>query len=123
MKLEFIPDYPLIRLYAFTCEDVMRLHAKVTQLADGRADSAEVHAIPKVESVGGCLLTLKNGPKDRGVAPVSQPADLECVLRQHMWEQVAGLIEPFCRSAQLDHYQWLDKTSEISLLLSVTGTW
>jgi len=45
------------------------------------------------------------------------------MLSQETWEQIAGLIESFCKSGGLSGYQWLDETSDISLLLSPDGSW
>ncbi len=127
MKLDFLPDgspdCPLVRIYGFGPAEARGLHEAVARLAGGKVDSVEIHSLAGAEPVDGCRLTLRVGRKDRGVCPVPGKNSLECVLRRHTWEQVADRIAPFCEEAAPGHYQWLDESGDIPLLLSASGDW
>jgi hypothetical protein len=126
MKLDYIaPDSrhrPLLRLYDFTPAEAGQLLASVTALASGTAERIEVHLLPFVEAVGGCRLTLVRRTRDQAVVRGAGPADFVCGFTTGTWDNVAGFVEPFARSAS--GFQWLAGVpGEASLLLSVSGEW
>jgi hypothetical protein len=126
MKLEFLdtgsPDHPLIRLSHFTPGEANRLHAAIVGLSSGRIQHIELHCIPGVESLESCRLTLSSSNRDEGIVRKGWPADFACQLTQDMWDNVAGLVEPFTQHA--NGFQWLvGAPEEGGLLISVDGQW
>lgn len=127
MKLEYIADgspyCPLIRLYEFTDIETSGLRTKVAELAQGSSISIALHDLNFVTPIGGCELILIVADDDQGILASDSDSLFMCMLSQETWEQIAGLIESFCKSGGLSGYQWLDETSDISLLLSPDGSW
>jgi hypothetical protein len=125
MKLEYIAngalDTPLIRLYDFGRTDASMLHRVVDDLTFGRHNQVPLHAIDGVERVGEWRLTFAVGGRDEGV--IKQAGGFTCTLTKQTWGHIAYLIEPFCGRAEWGHFQCLDQTSSITLLLSVDGGW
>lgn len=127
MKLEYIADgspyCPLIRLYEFTDIETAGLRTKVAELAQGSSISIALHDLNFVTPIGDCELVLIVADDDQGILASDSDSLFMCMLSQETWEQIAGLIESFCKSGGLSGYQWLDETSDISLLLSPDGSW
>ena len=127
MKLEYIADgspyCPLIRLYEFTDIETPGLRTKIAELAQGSSISIALHDLNFVTPIGDCELILIVADDDQGILASDSDSLFMCMLSQETWEQIAGLIESFSKSGGLSGYQWLDETSDISLLLSPNGTW
>jgi len=126
VKLEFLvdgsPDCPLIRLFEFTSSEAARLPTVVVRLATGTAERFEVHEINGVESIGNCRLALVARDWNLGVVRTDSGPNFECGWTAAMWDNVAGLIEPFAQGASGD--QWLaDSPGEAPLLISINGRW
>lgn len=66
MKLDFLPDESIIRLYDFSATEAEQLIAALSELICGRVNTLTVHELSFVESVPGCSLTLCCDPRDRG---------------------------------------------------------
>lgn len=126
MKIEFLPegaeDCPLIRLFDFGPLEAKRLVGIFSQLADGSLHSVVLNEIPGFEPVAGCCLVLRVGETNQGIL-AKDSGCFECLLEKSQWEQLVGLTEPFCSNSTREHFQWLDETSPISLLISPTGRW
>jgi len=127
MKLEHIADgspyCPLIHLYEFTDIETAGLRTKVAELAQGSSISIALHDLNFVTPIGDCELVLIVADDDQGILASDSDSLFMCMLSQKTWEQIAGLIESFSKSGGLSGYQWLDETSDISLLLSPDGSW
>jgi hypothetical protein len=127
MRLEYLPDgsldCPLIRLYDFDATAATRLLRLVTSLTDGSVGRIVLDERQEITLVDGCKLALVAGGSDHGVVKVATANQFECVLTPASWANVAGLIEPFCEPGSSNGFQWLDETSDISLLLSPNGLW
>jgi hypothetical protein len=128
MRLEYLPDgspdCPLIRLYDFDSKQAEIFRERILALAAGSQDAIVVDELPQVEAIDACRLVFKVSRGDRGILRFGAHNQFECLLTQVSWEQVAGLTEPFCEAG--DHrgyFQWLDETSNISLLFSTDGHW
>jgi hypothetical protein len=126
MRLEFIPfgasDCPLVRLYRFNSIEAGMLMNHMSALSDGTTTTMCLNKQSYIDSVNDCILILVAGGRNRGIEQVGQPATFQCTLTTNSWDNIAGLIEPFAR-AERAGFQWLDRTSEISLLLSSEGAW
>jgi hypothetical protein len=58
MRLEYLPagppDCPLVRLFDFEADEVIRLRGLVTELADGSRNHLAVHELSGIEAVREC---------------------------------------------------------------------
>lgn len=126
VKIKFLAegseDCPLIRLFDFDPSEAKRLVGIFSKLAEGCLQSVVLTEIPGFEPVSGCCLVLRVGEKNHGIMAKGS-GSFECILDMSRWEQVVGLTEPFCLSSTKGNFQWLDKTSSISLLISPAGRW
>jgi hypothetical protein len=125
MKLDFhgdgSTDCPILRLYAFTPAEAGHLLAAVSELASEVNNRVELHRLPFVAPVGPCRLTLVVTSRDQAVTCIAL-SEYVCGFTANTWDNVAGLIEPFAKSAQ--GFQWLaESPGEAALLLSVSGQW
>ena len=124
VKLEYIAegskDCPLIRLYSFDQQELLRLREAVAALSKETAQSISLHEQPGIEPINSCELTLRSGTRDLGVLKAGL-LKFECVLTPDTWECVKELIDPFFDSG--GGYQWLSEQGNISLLLSESGSW
>jgi hypothetical protein len=127
MRLEYLPngspDCPLIRLYDFDAMEATRLLHLVISLSDDSVGRIILDEQQEVTSVDGRKLTLVTNRSDHGVVRTRPSNQFECILTRTSWTHIAGLIEPFCGPGVANGFQWLDETSDISLLLSPSGSW
>lgn len=127
MKMEYLPsgspDCPLIRLYDFTQSEVGSVARDFTRLAAGEVMSVALHDQAHIQCVGGCRLTLKHSASDRGIQKIDAPIAFECELTTDGWQDVSDRARPLTSDSAGEVFQWLDETSDISLLRSRTGRW
>lgn len=125
VKLEFLAegsrDYPLIRLYEFTREEVCKLRGVFNSLASGTVRNVSLEKEPFIEPIGACWLALSVGRNDLGISRRGATA-FECELTELAWENMVGLTDPL-RDSEAKGYQWLTSAGRISLLLSHDGKW
>lgn len=125
MKLEFLrsgsPDCPLLRLFAFDQLQAAQFRDLCRELAAGKREALGIPDDFPADSMAGCRLKLKCAGAGNGIRQLSL-STFECVLNQTDWDNIAGLVDPFCES-EAEGYQWLVKTGQISLLLSHDGIW
>ncbi len=117
------PEIPLIRLFNFTTEEVSNLQAAVAGLATGKVDQVAVHAFPGIVSVDHTELVLSIQSWDQGLLTLDLETNKFCCLFScGTWDNVSGLIEPFC--AGRSGFQWLvGGAGTASILLSHSGEW
>ncbi len=125
MKLEYLITSSrgrIISLHDFNTSEAMQLRQVFADLASGAVTSVELHAMPFIESIDDCRITLRAGKRDVGIIAVS-PNAFECTLRPLLWDNNEGLTEPFCDSIRPNSGQDLDVPvySEIKLCLSPVG--
>jgi hypothetical protein len=129
MQIEFFPDghpeCPLILIYGSDPKLIRSLREKVLALANDLDTRVEVNKLDGFQTVGNCQLTLTLGTKDLGIQIENSLGAFVCILRNSTWEQIAGLLDPFCSEFKNigTHFQFLDTTSKISLLISTTKSW
>jgi len=118
------PDCPLIRIYGNEPFSAAKLASAFRQLADGKTPEIAIHEIPGFQSIEGCLLFARLNHENFGVRPINDEA-FECMLRAETWERLRELVEPFTAPLTGTRFQWLDETSNISLLISNSdsGEW
>ncbi|QXE91222.1 hypothetical protein KP001_01385 [Geomonas subterranea] len=129
MKIDFIesgsPDCPLLRIYGNEPGSAALLISVFDQLASGHTNEVAIHSLPDIESVNGCKLFARLHHEDIGIRKCSEKNTLECLLSSESWTRISGLLEPFTEPKADVRYQWLDETSDISLLISSSeyGEW
>jgi hypothetical protein len=124
MKIKYIDsgsiDSPLIMISETTPEECKSLMDLLYKLSKNELDEIQIHELAEYNSINEPQLTAKVGKRNLGVVQKNQNI-FEWILKDVRWDNVAGLIEPFCQNSS--DFQWLDETSEISVLLSPTGHW
>ena len=122
MKIEYLEagaeDCPLIRLFGNEPTSVATLSEALMKLGRGELTAVAVHDLPGFTSLSGCQLIARVGRKDNGIRKVDIPNVFECILTKETWSQVAELTLPFCTPVDYDAHQWLDRTSNIFLLIT-----
>jgi hypothetical protein len=125
MKIEFLEsgsaDCPLLRIFGDEPDVCQHFRRAFEQLANGSVEEVSLTDLPGVEPLGGCSLIAKVGSRDRGVIP-DEGTVFQWVLTAGGWDNVAGLLEPFCTPGN-GGYQWLHQTGDIRVLISPTGDW
>lgn len=125
MKLEFLPegsdDCPLVRLYDFVPDEIVRLRDTLSALGLGALDRVTLHEINGVEPISGCRLVLRSGLRDRGLAKVMEPASFECVMSREGWQDLAAMLDPFVEESS--GYQWLTNFGDARWLITSDGRW
>jgi hypothetical protein len=125
MKLEYLAsgssEGPLIRIYAFSRVEVHSLRELVQSVSSGPCKSVDLEALPWVEPIQGCRVRTVLGDRDRGVRQTVS-ANFECLLSSNGWQDVEGLLDPFCES-DVAGFQWLTNKGKVALLFSHSGEW
>ena len=130
MKIEYLPkvnpDHPndgILRIFDFNSSEACQFRDMLAKLADSSSSETDVNSLPFVTSIASCRLGLKVGSKDKGLISLPNNA-FECILTRDTWENVQGLVEPFCDENDAVGYQWLyDLDTDIELLFSPDGDW
>jgi hypothetical protein len=124
MKVDYIAagsrDCPLVRISETTAEECRKLTAVLHALSMGEVREGAIHELSEHPGAVEARLVVKTGRRDIGIVQVG-PNAFECTLKGTTWDNVAGLVEPFCGGNS--GFQWLDDSSGIRLLMSPTGEW
>jgi hypothetical protein len=129
MKIDYLEngssDCPLIRIYRDEPEFCARLFSSLNQLSSGEAKEVSLTALPGVEPAGSCTLIAQVIKSDRGIVH-KEGNSFFWMLTSDSWQDVAGLIEPFCQF-ETKGFQWLDQVpaSDARVLISRSpdGCW
>lgn len=125
MKLEYLPegsdDCPLIRIYEGTIREYKDLVVGIEKLANNTQLSFFVNELSGYIPIDGIKLEFIVSDTNKGVKRVSRK-NFTCSLTREGWLKVKELVEPFLNERK-NRFQWLDETSNISLLLSDVGAW
>jgi hypothetical protein len=127
MRIEFLEhtsEGPVILLWGDEPAAVGLLRQQVGELAREGLDEFAVHDLPGFEALDGCRLTFALSRRDRGVHP-AEDGGFVCQLRSVWWENVEGLLEPFCQPRSGAGHQFLDYgwSTDIGLVLSTAREW
>jgi hypothetical protein len=124
MKIDYVAtgsrDCPLVRISETMPEECRRLTALLYALSMGELREGAIQELAEHPETVEAHLVIRTGKRDIGVVQVG-PEAFECTLKDTTWDNVAGLVEPFCDGHS--GFQWLDDSSGIRLLLSPTGEW
>ncbi len=127
LRLDFIStgshDAPLLRISGSDPMACKVLHGAVTQLAEKKSDRISIEQLPGVVAVDGYRLSACTGRWDRGVLRCDEGQSFEWILTPETWDNVAGLLEPFCGKEQPGNHQWLHCAGDIQLVITKSGCW
>lgn len=128
MKIEYFDQglgSPLVLIYGNEPEKVALLKTSVHLLSKGEQKRIAVHNLPGFEGVNGCQLFFSLGPDNRGVGFVIPPMNFECTVSSTWWDNIEGLLEPFCPPRQGKGFQYLTHgfKSDIDLIISRDRSW
>ena len=90
-------------------------------LSTGLQNGVALHKEMRLEQVSDCRLYLRRAKFDEGLRKTGAGI-FECVLTEHSWDNMAGLMEPFCEPGS-SSFQWLRGSPGIRLLISHDGKW
>jgi hypothetical protein len=127
MKIEYLEsgaeDCPLIRIYGNQMRELKSLHHHVSSLCAGDRKYLKVHELPGFVGVEECELTFHTSKRDKGISQTNEQ-EFTCNLEIESWCHIEKQIEALVESSS-EGYQWLNESSNISLLLSTnkTGAW
>lgn len=128
MKIEYIEETsghkPFIRLYDFSNSEVLEIKKLIDRLIDGEVNEVPVHEHANINPIDNCRLRLRAGEENVGIRYLPQHKEFECVLTRPFYENMSQLINSFAEhSVEMQGFEWLDETSDISLLISPSGRW
>ena len=126
MRMEYLPDAAIIRLFDFTADEASHLQQLFSLLASGQAHRVSLHELWFMQPVNDCRLYLSVGMNDEGILRTADKGMFECRLTLEGWSEEAERIKPSAVDEPTETcYQWLMEgiSSEISLLLSKSGQW
>jgi hypothetical protein len=129
MKIELLAngsnDCPLIRFYGGDAQTFVQLKQAFERLASEETAVVALHDLPGVEALAGCCLVAEVGRRDRGIVR-KETNVFSWILTPGTWDNVAGLIEPFCQPGAAG-YQWLDQVpssdARVLVTTSESGYW
>lgn len=123
MKVEYLKssqDGPLIRLFDFSEREVREFKYLLDKLVKGEIEFLALHEHCNINPKDNCRLTFLPANKDKGIQPKGE--DFECVLTKSSLSSISELVGSFAFSPA-EGYEWLDETSNISLLISPDKRW
>ncbi len=130
MYLEFLPDghpdCPLLLISpAFPREtkdpsEAEELYLMLLNLATDYVTLLEIHGLTFISPMDGCRLTAQVADQDFGVVLLENTKNhFTWKLTRQTWKEVLDSLFYFTRPSYGTHgYQWLDETSNISVLIS-----
>lgn len=127
MKIEYLKsgpeECPLVRIYGNEMRELMALHHHVARLCAGDKKHVSVHELPGYTGVDACKLTFHSSNRAKGISQINEH-EFNCYLDTESWCQIEEQIKTLVESSS-EGYQWLNESSNISLLLSTykTGAW
>lgn len=129
MRVEYFADgsvdCPLVLLYDADPAAVTSLSNALRRLSESSESRLAIHELPGFSSVAGCRLFASRSGTDIGVKMIQSPNQFECFLRALSWENIVGLLEPFCHKENITtrRFQYLDENGDIRLLISTERAW
>jgi len=129
MRVEYFADgsvdCPLVLLYGADPTEATSLSRALRGLSASSESRLAIHELPGFSSVAGCRLFASCSGIDIGVKMIQPPNQFECFLGALSWENIVGLLEPFCdqENITISRFQYLDENGEIRLLISTERAW
>ncbi len=126
MYLEFLPegsiDHPLLIFSPSVPGEAEQLYQALRGIISVSETLVDIHALPFISPVDGCKLSAQAGEQNLGAVLLDTKNHFNWKLTRQSWKDVLGLLYPFTLQDRHDdrytRYQWLDETSNISVLIS-----
>jgi hypothetical protein len=127
MKLEYLENTTngnFLHMLDFSNDEVMEIKKLIDQMTRGRINEVVVHEHALINPIDNAHLVLKMGPRDEGIHYDQENKEFVCVLTKSSYENMSQLIVSFAEHAlEMEGFEWLDETSDISLLISPSKRW
>jgi hypothetical protein len=129
MRIEYFgdgsADCPLVLIYGDDPSGAVILSEALSELSNLEQKRIALNNLPSFSSLDGCQLFASVAEWDAGVKMIQAPNVLECFLRTSSWENIIGLLEPFCKVEKRSgtHFQYLDESGDIRLMISNERAW
>jgi hypothetical protein len=122
MKIEYVDNSTngaFLRLFDFSQAEANELKNLLQDLADGKVDQVPVHEHCKVNPNDNAHLTFQKDGTNKGIH--RQGSEFICSSSNDGLYNIIELLDSFALHA-IEHtnkgFQWMDETSDISLLIS-----
>jgi hypothetical protein len=126
LTLDFLddgsPDCPMLRISGSHPAAYQELRSGFESLHDKSAQRIAIDEPPAIAPAGGCRLVAVATTWDQGVVESQKTGSFEWRLTAEMWDNVAGLLEPFC-AGEARGFQWLESAGDIPVLVTIDGRW
>jgi len=123
MKIDFIkngnPDCPILRIYGNREMDYESLINAIKEIINKKKYPVEITALKNFESQ--IKLNFVLNDFDRGVLS-SDYKNFTCELTENTWRDIVEKLIAL-KNLNASGYQWLNESSDISLLVSTDGKW
>jgi len=127
LKLQFLPDgsqdCPLICISGADLTAFKLLRDAIEQLSNGTIRETSIDRFPGIVAVEDCRVSAIATTWDQGVIKLGETNTFEWRLTPDTWDNVAGLLEPFCRDNSRPGFQWLESAGDVRVLATSTGEW
>ena len=124
MKIEFIADgvqdAPVMLIHSGTPQFTSVLRDACLSLSNSTDDSVALHDLEGIECEG-ITITAQAAKRSAGMVQIG-PNSFQWSLTPLWWENVTGLLEPFCES-MFNGHQYLDNKGEITVIISTNRAW
>lgn len=127
-QIEFFPegadDCPLIQISGTDFQTSRELFHAIREMRDRMAGSFGLHELPGFENCMHPKIYFEVSEISDGIQRSADGNQFTCKLTYDEWIRVENLLAPFCqRDSATTGFQWLDESSEISLLYSPGKGW
>ena len=120
MKIEYLKDgsddCPLIRIYGDEPESISLLKDALDSLITGSNTKVIVNELNGYVGINHCYLELEKASVSKGILHIKDN-HFKCLFTEDKWIEISELLQPLCGPLK-NGYQWLDDTSNTSLLVS-----
>ena len=117
-------DCPILQISGTDLQTSRELFHAIRTLRDSMAGSFIIHEVFGFENCKVPALTFEISHSDIGVQKARSGDGFTCTLSYDGWTRVEDFLAPFCsRLSSQNGFQWLDESSEISLLYSPCRAW
>jgi hypothetical protein len=124
MDIEYFPEPKILLIYGHQPKIIAHFREQIAALGEKRVVTFPVHELQGFRSIGGCQLFVSNAASDYGTRLVNKPLTFECKLRPITWDNIEGLLEPFCDGSYFaGNHQFLDSHGKIQLIISGSRGW
>ena len=117
-------DCPFLQIAGTDFHGARELFHTIRGMRDRMTGSFNLNEVHGFENCKAPSLSFEVTETDQGIVRLSDEDHFRCLLSYDGWIKVEDLLAPFCRrDSGVTGFQWLDDSSEISLLFSPSGGW